>query len=182
MNATKKYELLYDDIVRAMGAHRYRIRALRDFGNVKKGDLGGYIAQESCLSHEGNCWVADKAVVGGEARIIENAQVAGNAHLSSNILILGNARIDGDATVCGATRVGDNAYIGGEAHVTGWGVIRGNAQIKGTTAVTFNPIINRGIYLKGVIDHTTDLDKVRSDRQPPQPPSKPFQGGSPAPR
>jgi len=35
----------------------YRIRALKDFENVKNGDLGGYIRSENNLSQEGNCWV-----------------------------------------------------------------------------------------------------------------------------
>ena len=32
----------------------YRIKALRDFGDVKTGQLGGWIEKESNLSHDGN--------------------------------------------------------------------------------------------------------------------------------
>ena len=44
----------------------YRIKALRDFANVKAGDLGGFIENEENLSHEGNCWVY------GNARVSSN--------------------------------------------------------------------------------------------------------------
>lgn len=40
-----------------------RIRAIRDFGNIKAGDLGGWLEKEENLSHRGNCWVADNATV-----------------------------------------------------------------------------------------------------------------------
>jgi len=39
----------------------YRIRALKDFGDVKKGDIGGYIQSKSNLSQEGNVWIYDAA-------------------------------------------------------------------------------------------------------------------------
>ena len=42
---------------RARDAVLRRIKALRSFGDVKEGDLGGWIEKESNLSHEGNCWV-----------------------------------------------------------------------------------------------------------------------------
>ena len=34
-----------------------RVIALRSFGNVISGDVGGYIESEKNLSHEGNAWV-----------------------------------------------------------------------------------------------------------------------------
>ena len=40
--------------------------ACKDFGNIKKGDFGGYVESEKNLSHEGNCWVYDGAKVYGD--------------------------------------------------------------------------------------------------------------------
>lgn len=70
----KKYELT-DDTVRVLGKKLHRIKALRDFGNVTAGDLGGYIETESNLLHDGNAWVSGNAVVSGEARVSGNAQI-----------------------------------------------------------------------------------------------------------
>ena len=41
----------------------YRIEALKDFGNVKKGDKGGWIEKEANLSQDGDCWVYGDAEV-----------------------------------------------------------------------------------------------------------------------
>lgn len=43
----------------------YQIEALKDFSDVKSGDLGGWIEKESNLSQEGNCWVSGNAMVYG---------------------------------------------------------------------------------------------------------------------
>ena len=59
----KKYELVKDQIITFDNRTLYRIRALKDFSNVKKGDLGGYIESESNLSQEDNCWVYGNAWV-----------------------------------------------------------------------------------------------------------------------
>lgn len=42
----KKYKLLEDDTIEVDGHTLYRIRALRDFGNISKGTIGGYIESE----------------------------------------------------------------------------------------------------------------------------------------
>ena len=68
----KKYELtneelkVIDDDISPYGMYStivYRIRALKDFGDVKAGDLGGYVNSEENLSHEGNCWIYDDAKI-----------------------------------------------------------------------------------------------------------------------
>lgn len=46
---------LTDNTIYITGNRLYQIKALKDFGKVKKGDLGGYIASEDNLSQTGNC-------------------------------------------------------------------------------------------------------------------------------
>ena len=65
----KKYELLADDTILLLDVTLYRIRALKDFENVKKGGLGGYIEKESNLSHYNNAWVYGDARVSGDAEV-----------------------------------------------------------------------------------------------------------------
>lgn len=58
----KKYELTEETF--AVDGHvLHRIKALRDFGNVKKGDIGGWIECEDNLSHDDDCWVYGEAVI-----------------------------------------------------------------------------------------------------------------------
>ena len=51
----------------------YRIEAIIDFSNIKKGDKGGFVETESNLSHDGNAWVSDNAKVFGNALVYGNA-------------------------------------------------------------------------------------------------------------
>lgn len=54
----KKFKLTSEFIVDISGVKLFRIKALIEFGNVKAGDLGGYIEKEENLSHMGNAWVS----------------------------------------------------------------------------------------------------------------------------
>ena len=69
----KKYELLIDDTIDVFGVTLFRIKALISFGNVAKGDLGGYVKKEGNLSHSGNAWVSGDAMVSGDAEVSGNA-------------------------------------------------------------------------------------------------------------
>lgn len=61
----------------------HRIEALKDFGNVKAGDKGGWIEKEDNISQDGDCWVYDDARVYGNACVRGNARVYGNADIKS---------------------------------------------------------------------------------------------------
>lgn len=133
-----------------------RIRAIRDFGNIKAGDLGGWLEKEENLSHRGNCWVADNATVRGDARILDDAVVSGNATvygraiirdgacvydealLYGNASICGNAQVYGDSTVYESAEVNDSAKIFGEAKVYGNAQIYEDASIYGLAKVFEN--------------------------------------------
>ena len=73
-----KYELT-ENTKQINGITLYQIKALKDFVDVKKGDLGGWIKKQSNLSQGGNCWVSDNAWVSGDARVYGYARVYGNA-------------------------------------------------------------------------------------------------------
>ena len=62
----KKFELTTDTKI-FFGRKLFRIKALISFGDVKAGDLGGFIEKESNISHDGNAWVYGDARVYGDA-------------------------------------------------------------------------------------------------------------------
>ncbi|HEY5086833.1 MAG TPA: hypothetical protein VII66_05660 [Gemmatimonadaceae bacterium] len=64
-----------DQQIVVAGTTLYRIRALKDFGNVKAGNLGGFVRSERNLSQLGDCWVADDAQVYDDAVISDAAQI-----------------------------------------------------------------------------------------------------------
>ena len=69
------------------GRTLHRIVATRNFGDVKKGDLGGFIETEGNLSHDGFCWVFGEALVFENARVSDNARVSGDAWVCGNALV-----------------------------------------------------------------------------------------------
>ena len=74
----KKFELTDEFIINDLGIKLYRIKALKDFSDVKKGDFGGYIQRERNLSQLGKAWIYDNAKVFNEACVYGDACVYGN--------------------------------------------------------------------------------------------------------
>jgi hypothetical protein len=94
--AMKKFELTADRI-EEKGVTLHRIKALIDFGDVKAGELGGYVEKEENLSQYGNAWVYRHAKVFGNAYIYGNACVYDDAHIYGNAEVYSNARVCSNA-------------------------------------------------------------------------------------
>ena len=108
-NKMKKYEFTGETII--IGERTlHRIRAVLDFGDVKAGDVGGWIEKEENLSHEGECWVRD------------NAKVYGTATVGGTTIVCD------DATVCGAALLCDEATVGDSVKVGGTTIVRDDAK------------------------------------------------------
>ena len=80
-----KYKLTNTKVMNGMTL--YQIQALKDFSNIKRGDLGGWIQSKKNLSQEGECWVFSNA------HVYNNAKVYGNAWLG---LIKVDFNLEGD--------------------------------------------------------------------------------------
>lgn len=83
----KKYELTDETLTFVISYKKktlHRIRALTDFGNVKTGQLGGWVESEGNLSQQGLCWVGGQAKVSGDARVLRDAQVSENSRVSGS--------------------------------------------------------------------------------------------------
>ena len=63
---TIKFKLT-DECITLGDRKLYRIEALKDFSNVKKGDKGGFVEYEDNLSQHGDCWIYDDARVFGNS-------------------------------------------------------------------------------------------------------------------
>ena len=118
---SKKFELTSNFKV-FLGRKLFQIRALTSFGDVKEGDLGGYIEKEENLSHDGDAWVSGNAKVYGNAKVCDNARVYGDAEVYGNAWVYGNAKVCGNAEVC------SNAWVSGNAEVYGDAWVYGNAN------------------------------------------------------
>ena len=185
----KKYKLTNEHkaITRWLGCEEiesklYRIEALIDFNDIKKGDLGGWVESELNLSQDGLCWiydenstVSDKAIVSGNAKITGFSSVNGfckiydNATINSSDIrdtseVFGNAEIT-DSSVSGESTIFDNAKVK-NSHVIGDGryseeytkqklQIYGNSQLLGVRIDGVPHIYENATLDKGIsIEHS----------------------------
>ena len=82
----KKY-ILTDEAVEHLGHTLHRIQAVKDFGIVSAGTLGGFIESEKNLSHDCDAWVSGDAMVYGDAWVFGDARVYGNASVHGDAKI-----------------------------------------------------------------------------------------------
>ena len=71
----------------------FKIRATKDFGDVKAGDFGGFVQNESNLSQEGDCWVYD------EAKVYDGAVVKGNAKICNKTRVKEKSKVNGEVII-----------------------------------------------------------------------------------
>lgn len=109
-----KYKICYDEInswhdiqkVTPSGVTVTAIKALKDFGNVKKGDYGGYVSSYACLDQSGDCWI-------DEFSIVVNSYIGGDSYVEDSSVI--NSEVCDNSvikdSVCFDSRIGDCSVI-----------------------------------------------------------------------
>ncbi|WP_208438732.1 hypothetical protein [Bartonella grahamii] len=141
---------------RVFGKHvLYRIKALKDFSDIKAGTLGGFIEKEDNLSHDGNCWVYDEALVFKNGHVYENARVFGKAvtcgHIYGHARVYDNAIVAGyvynNAHVYGNAVISDNSHVYGNARVYGKAIIYDNAYVYDNARVYENARIANNVHV-----------------------------------
>ena len=132
-NYTKEYD----------GQTLYRIRALKDFGNVKAGELGGYVAGEHNLSQYGNSWIQT------DSKVFNLAYVGDNAIVRKSIMY-GNAKAIENCRVIHTTMYGDSIIkgfaISNNSYIYHKSVICGESRVSGHLA--FEGIIKDKVFIK----------------------------------
>lgn len=134
---SQKFEVLYDNYIDYKGHTLYRIRALKDFEDVKKGDIGGYVETIDNLSQYDRCWIY------GDAKVYGNALVYNDAIISEHCIVCDNTRVYGNASIT------DNAYIGNNAHIYDYAFVCGNAIVVGKAEVYGNTSIHDNVRVYG---------------------------------
>ena len=134
----KKFELTSEFITNISGTKLFRIKALVEFGDVKAGELGGYIEKEENLDQGGDAWVCGDAKVYGDAWVCGDAWVYGDAEVYGNAWVCGDAKVWGNAKVCGDAWVYGNAKVYGDAWVCGDAKVWGDARVCGDAKVCGN--------------------------------------------
>ena len=172
---SKKYTLI-EPIFDIRGHWRCRVKALKDFGNIEAGTIGGWVHSEANLSQQGRAWIAgearvyDRATVAGralvcgnavvccDATVSENAVVTDNAVLAGNVrvyghaMVSGNTYIDGDAVIRDNAKVFAGARVMGDAVVRGNAIVRGDAIVRGKARVYGEALVCGDVHLEGDAD------------------------------
>ena len=125
----------------------HRIVSLKNFNDVSKGQLGGFIESEDNLSHDGDCWVYYHAKVKDNARITGNAEIKGdayifdNAQVAGNVIVTDNAVVYENACLTRNATINNNARVYGSATVSGRAIIGDDAIVRGKSSVYDNAIV-----------------------------------------
>lgn len=147
----KKYELILDDFIQLNNVKLYRIRALKSFGSVKEGELGGYVESENNLSHSSNAWV------GGNACVRDNAWVTGNGLVTDNACVTDNSRVTDNACVTGNACLRDNAWVSGNACVTDEAIVKDNTYVTDNAHISDWAIVLDRVWVTGDAQVTSDV-------------------------
>lgn len=126
----KKYELTNKTRI-INGKTVYRIKALRDFNDVREGELGGFVESYNNLLQRGDCWIYDDAIAMDNSIVLDNAKVRQNALICGNAKIQNNSSVVGFAIVSDFVNIFDNSAIMNSAKIFGECIISGNSYIMG---------------------------------------------------
>lgn len=113
----------------------HRIRAVRSFGGVEAGDVGGWIQSEDNLSHDGEAWVADEAIAAEDSRVSGDALADDHAQLYGNAIVTDRAHIGGHAIADGESVMMGDASILGEVRLDGNGIVYGISEVVGNALI-----------------------------------------------
>lgn len=106
--------------------------------HYQAGETGGWIEKPENLDQDGQCWVADEAIVfGGSACVKDNALVADNAVCEGSVcedaVVRGEASIKSKAICMGHSLICDSAIVNGI--VRGYATVAEKANVKEGTLV-----------------------------------------------
>ena len=141
----------------------HQIVAIKSFGNIRPGDLGGWVESLDNLSQDGDCWIYEDAkvydracvlgdaIVKGTAVLKDYARVSDHAYISGCVFLHGSAVVNGYSRVTGGAVVKDYACICDNAIISGQAVIHGDVMIDGCTKVWGEATIGGNIHINANI-------------------------------
>ena len=160
-----KFKLLKNESCSFNNKTLFRIVSLKNFGDVKKGQKGGWVENEDNLSQYGECWIYDNAMVFDHAKVLDNAKVKNKAIVFELAIISDSAKIIENAVICGRAKVFDNASVGGNALINSNIRIYQSVKIFGHTRILGgNGIIKGNVSIYDFADITCqDYSQIKDN-------------------
>ena len=155
----KKYTLVSGDWIEIIDSEHkkhvlHRIRAIRDFSDVKVGDYGGYVECEDNLNQYDDSWLYSDAVriskntrAWGQSRVFGKAKLYNSAEVCDYAIVCGESKLYEDAKVHGRAKISGNCYIHGITDISG------KCRIFGTKINIYdNAVITDNVEMTGTMD------------------------------
>lgn len=143
-----KYRLT-DIKIEHEGRTLYRIEALKDFGLISKGTLGGYVEGTHNLSQYGTCWIKSNAKVYDYARVSEDAIIDDFACIYEGARVYGKAVISDCAKVYNNARVFESANLSNNVEIYHSAKLYGHILVRENVKIGYDTIIGDNILISG---------------------------------
>ena len=166
----RKYKLT-NTTIRYMGRKLYRIKALKDFSDVKKGDLGGWVFSKNNLSQEGDCWIYNNAKCMDNARVCDDScmydysVMRNNSCMYDSSRMYDNTRMYDNSEMHEGSKMYNNSIISEHGEMWKNGVLDGDKNLYGklvSKVDKFIDVINprQGRIVTGVLKNGEILYNV----------------------
>ena len=135
----KKYEILMDEenTIECEGHILHRIKALRDFNDVREGDIGGYVENENNLSHKGSCWIYDEAKAMDNSRMYDNSIICDystmydNSTMHDNSIMHDNSLMFNNSIMFDNSSMHDNSIMYDNSEMYGDSTLKNKSRLYG---------------------------------------------------
>ena len=154
----KKYELIKETETCSKRRIMYRIRALKDFSDIKAGDVGGWVCSYGNLSQEGDCWIYDNAKCLDNARVYDNAMMFdntimfGNSVMYDNAVMLNNSIMYDNSKMFNNSKMYDEARMYDNAVMFNDSIIYSNSRMYGNAVMYDTATMGKDKLLYGSIN------------------------------
>lgn len=128
----------------------YRIQAVKDFSNVKRGDIGGYVETTDNLSQYGNCWIYNDAKAMDGSMVLDDSILEGQSVMKNQSTLSHNARCSGASKLHHKSWVGENAWLL-DAYIAENPQIEGNSRVQNSTILGISYIAGNSNIMDSII-------------------------------
>lgn len=133
----RKYSVTNIEFELPNGKKLTRIKAVRDFGHVRAGTVGGFIEDTKNLSQSGLCWIGGDAVAYGDAHVTDDALLDGFAMICDRVSLTGASHVGGSA------RLMEQVFVAGHAQILNATCLAGCATVLGDARLLCQPFYSR---------------------------------------
>jgi hypothetical protein len=123
---------------------RFRIKALKSFSDVKRGELGGFVTHANNLSQSGDCWVYNNAKMYDNSAIYDNSVMydfsimRDKAVMYDDSAMYNFSQMHNNSSMWGNSEMHDNSAMWDDSSMWGNSEMHDNSAMYGKTRIAKN--------------------------------------------